>query len=312
MTTAHEPRRGPGAHLSVEDLSALAEGAQPSAAGAAEHLLGCDACRAEVDAMSELLAQFEEWDVPAMPQEVAIRIDAALARESAARAATSGHPAALARGREASTSSGAASVGTGAPETALPESTSVGSTSPGNTGPAAKSPRSATDSRRRRRLPARGLGWALASLILIAGGVSLALNLHTSGTQASSSTAAGSGAAQPYAATNGGQGMNGPQAQDSSPRALALRAASAQLSAWTKQALSNHRPEATLDSPCLSDPAFSGSHVVAIASGPYNGTPATLVVYANPSDASTVTAVVYATPCTAKNYRVLDQGVVTK
>ncbi|MGH6657830.1 MAG: hypothetical protein ACRDVE_21800 [Actinocrinis sp.] len=86
MTTAHEPRREPGVHLSAEDLSALAEGAQPGVAGADGHLADCAACRAEVDAISELFAAFEILDTPPMPTDVAIRIDAALARESADRA----------------------------------------------------------------------------------------------------------------------------------------------------------------------------------------------------------------------------------
>lgn len=88
MTTAHEPRRGPGVHLSTDDLSALAEGAQPAAEGASEHLLDCAACRDEVDAIAQLLAAFETLEAPQLPQEVAIRIDAALAREAAARASS--------------------------------------------------------------------------------------------------------------------------------------------------------------------------------------------------------------------------------
>ena len=86
MTTAHEPHRGPGIHLSVDDLSALAEGAQPAAESASEHLVGCAACRGEVDAIAQLLAAFEALEPPQLPQGVAIRIDAALAREAAARA----------------------------------------------------------------------------------------------------------------------------------------------------------------------------------------------------------------------------------
>lgn len=86
MTTAHEPHRGPDIHLSAEDLSALAEGAQPTAESASEHLVDCAACRGEVAAIAQLLAAFETLEPPQLPQEVAIRIDAALAREAAARA----------------------------------------------------------------------------------------------------------------------------------------------------------------------------------------------------------------------------------
>jgi hypothetical protein len=89
VTTAHEPRRGPDAHPSAEDLSSLAEGAQPGAEGVAGHLLDCQACQDEVDAISDLLVAFEEFEAPAIPHDVAIRIDAALARESAARSGES-------------------------------------------------------------------------------------------------------------------------------------------------------------------------------------------------------------------------------
>lgn len=67
-----------------------------------------------------------------------------------------------------------------------------------------------------------------------------------------------------------------------------------------------------LASPCLSDPAFAGNQVLAVANGTYNGDPATLAVYADPTSLSTVIAVVYATPCAAKNYSVLDSGLVAK
>jgi hypothetical protein len=294
VTTAHEPRRGPGIHLSAEDLSALAEGAEPTAAGAAEHLLECAACQGEVDAMSELLAQFEEWDVPAMPQEVAMRIDAALARESAARAATSGHPAAAAM--EAPASSGSTS----------PESTSSGSASPGS-----KSPVRAAHSRRRRWMPTPALAWSLAALVLIAGGLGLIVKLGMSSTQSSNSAASGSAATTPYAA-QGGSGNSGPNFSNQHPRALTELSPDSPLATWTKQTLSNRRPDATINSPCLSDPAFHNDHVVAVANGPYNGTDATLVVYANPDNAATVISVVYATPCTPTSYRVLAQGLVAK
>jgi hypothetical protein len=296
VTTAHEPRRGPGIHLSAEDLSALAEGAEPTAAGAAEHLLECAACQGEVDAVSELLAQFEEWDVPAMPQEVAIRIDAALARESAARAATSGHPAAAAIGHETSASSGSTS----------PESTSPGSASPGS-----KSPVHPAHSRRRRWMPTPALAWSLAALVLIAGGLGLVVKLGISSTQSSNSAASGSSATTPYAA-QGGSGSSGPKFSNQHPQALTELSPDSPLATWTKQTLSNRRPDATINSPCLSDPAFHNDHVVAIANGPYNGTDATLVVYANPDNAATVIAVVYATPCTTTNYRVLAGGLVAK
>ncbi len=270
MTTAHEPRRGPGTHLSVDDVSALAEGAQPSAADAGEHLLACAACRGEVEAVSELLAQFEQWDAPAIPQEVAIRIDAALARESAARAQTSGDTAPTAHA-------------------------------------AAPSSAAASRSPRRRRLPARALAWALASLVLVAGGVGLALDLASpnapTGTTASSAGTSDQPKAGPNELSSGGQGA---------VRAPDL-AAPAPLAQWTRQVLaSSHNMVAPLASSCPSDPAYSGRQQLATASGSYDGAASMLVVYANPSDPSMVLAVVYAAPCTATNYRVLERGLVAR
>lgn len=315
MTTAHEPRRGPGTHLSVEDLSALAEGAEPSAAGAAGHLLECAACRGEVDAMSDLLAQFEEWDAPPIPRDVAIRIDAALARESAARAATAGHPAAVARTRRET----ASSTSTHFPASTLSDSESSDSESPDRRPPTVASSGNASPPRRRRWRPAPGLSLALATLVLIAGGLGLILKFASSGGQtASNSAASGSAATTPFASQRGPalNGANsGPEAngaQSSAPLSPALHAASSRLAAWTDQALSVHKVDALLASPCLDDPAFVGKHALAVANGNYNGSPATLVVYTAPSDLATVIAVVYAAPCATNGYRVLDSGLVAK
>lgn len=283
MTTAHEPRRGPGTHLSTEDLSALAEGAQPSAAGAAEHLLECAACRGEVDAISELLAQFEMWDAPAIPQEVAIRIDAALARESAARAQAAGSGIGEKADRARASTS---------PAEALVPS------------------RTTTNVRRRRRFPVQGLGWALASLVVIAGGLGLILKVASSSSQSEgASTASGSTAQRNAAPYNANPGLGGAET------APTMVASSSLLATWTTQALSSHRSAygESAGSLCGSaDPAYANHQLLAMTTGPYEGTPSMLVVYANPNDPSTVLAVVYATPCTAANYHVLASGLVAK
>ena len=169
MTTAHEPRRGPGVHLSTDDLSALAEGAQPSTEGASEHLLDCAACRGEVDAIAQLLAAFETLAAPQLPQEVAIRIDAALAREAAARA---GSPNA---------------DGAGA------TSASAGSASSG----------------RRRWWLSRRVGVGLASLATLAGGFALAINLVSSNGSSGSAASSNGSAVRPDAASGGPQRARG-------------------------------------------------------------------------------------------------------
>ncbi len=265
MTTAHEPRRGPGVHLSTEDLSALAEGAEPTAEGASEHLLGCAACRGEVDAIAELLAAFETFDEPEIPQEVAIRIDAALAREAAARTASSS-PA-------ASASASADGV---------------------------------SGARRRRRL-SRGFAWGLASLAVVAGGVTLAVNLISTNAPMSGSAASSGAAIKPYASVEAG-----PQRAEGQLSSPGLIAPTSALAIWVKQALAGTRPDAQINSPCLADPAFGGEQPLRVVNGTYEGVSAALVVYANGTDPKTVRAVVYAQPCAASSYRVLAQGIVAK
>lgn len=289
MTTAHEPRRGPGTHLSVEDLSALAEGAQPSAVDAHEHLLECAACRGEVDAISELLAQFEDWDAPTIPREVAIRIDAALVRESAARAETLG----------AAAGSDSAEPGSAAPSRSA---TTSGSTGVGR-------------STRRHWLPARGLAWALASLVLIAGGFGLVLKLAStggsSGAGASSASGTVNSAMRPEAGPNGQYSESRGAAQTPT-----LAAPNSRLAQWTRQVLAGERslaePFSTAASSCTSDPAYTAWQRLATTGGMYDGVASMLVVYANPSDTTKVLAVVYAVPCAASRYHVIDQALVMK
>jgi len=331
VTTAHEPRGGPGTHLSTEDVSALAEGAQPSAQGAAEHLARCAVCRGEVDAMSELLAQFEEWDTPAMPQEVAIRIDAALARESAARAATAGHPAAAANALEASAASGTAPSASTPPGNTSPAGTSpagtpsgnasAGSGFPGSASPASSSPGSkpsGDDARPRRRFwrPSPGLSWAAAALVLIAGGLGLIVKLSISSAQSSqnsvASSGSGSAAQQPFTAQRSPE-LNAPDTRDQpAPSSSTVRAPNSALAVWTTQTLSEHHMGAMLDPSCLADPKFADSHQLATAAGSYGGQVAMLVIYANPQNPATVRAVIYASPCSSGNFRVLDEGLVAK
>jgi hypothetical protein len=221
------------------------------------------------------LAQFEEWEAPVIPREVALRIDAALARESAARTET---------------------AGADAPSKAAPSKT-------------------AARSGGRRRLSGHGLGWALASLVLVAGGVGLGLKVasstSTSTNSASSSGVAGSGSAgtRPYAGPNRANSSAGGTYGE-----LSTAPAGSELAQWAKQILASREPLAAQMSAasCAADPAFTGRQQLATADGDYKGTPSTLVVYANPSDPSFVLAVAYAFPCTATNRPVLDRALVAK
>lgn len=109
--------------------------------------------------------------------------------------------------------------------------------------------------------------------------------------------------------------MNSPMYQGKyGPGSGAAAAPDSQLALWTKQALSNHASKmgTAINSPCLSDPTYSGGQELATADGTYDGVASTLVVYANPSDPATVLAVVYATPCSAAKYRVLTESLVAR
>jgi len=275
VTTAHEPRRGPGIHLSPDDVSALAEGAQPGAEGAAEHVLACRDCRAEVDAITELLAAFEEFEAPVMPQDVALRVDAALARESAARAAL-----------PAPSQSAAASD--------------------------AASPSTLSKAARPRRgfwrlSPA--LGFGLAALAVVVGGLSLLIYAVSSSSPVVSS-ASGSAAERPNAIPKSAQNHDLTRLP-----ATGLLDPSSPLALWVKASVplpqtGNSVYSSQASTPCVADPRFAGRKLLAVREGTYQGSPAELVVYANGDDTSTVYALAYATPCGPSDFRVLDSGVV--
>jgi hypothetical protein len=295
VTTAHEPRRGPGTHLSDEELSALAEGAQPGAAGRTEHLEGCAECRAAVDALSDLLMELAEFDAPALPQDVAIRIDAALARESMARTAgVSDVPLAQSRSADADPDANAASargaVGDGVP----------------------------ARSRRARR---KGFGWGLASLVLVLGGVVALVDLTSSSAVSSGSATAASGEGQ-YRSIPKSNGVGphslpqlGPAASES-----ATAIASAPLVVWVRQLLARTPVTGKLSSDagsaavinCQSDPRFADVQQLGSTTGTFDGREATLVVYADGAATSTVYAVAYAAPCSASNFTILNEGVVSR
>ena len=297
MTKAHEPRRGPGAHLSTEDLSALADGAQPGAEGAQAHLRDCPDCRVEVDTISDLLAALAEFDAPPLPPEVAIRIDAALVREAAARAE--------------------------APPSAL--DSVFGSASGSESSLRTATGRDSSSGRKRRGIP-RGLGWGLASLALVAGGLTLFVNLSSS-SSGSAPAASSNGKVQDSATSPGSPGaLAAPQFGSTAPQTLA---AATPLAMLVKELLPTRAAETTPGSntpptsPCLADPRFASlaaAQALAAANRTFEGTAATIVVYPNraangtenAAEPATVLAVVYVAPCTTSSYRILTEGIVLR
>lgn len=99
MTRAADQERREHRHLTADELSAAAEsvrrgGAQPEADGA-----GCGVCRGRVEDLLVVLDTLPRLERPALPQTVAIRLDAALVREAQRRAAEGPGPAAARRRR---------------------------------------------------------------------------------------------------------------------------------------------------------------------------------------------------------------------
>ncbi|WP_405005491.1 zf-HC2 domain-containing protein [Kitasatospora purpeofusca] len=178
--SSSDPTTGP--HPSVDELADLSEDllAPAEAEALREHLAGCADCRETVDALTEVRGLLGAAEAPAMPSDVAARIDAALAAAAGpptpvtAPTAAPGVPAA----RPAPT----------APPKAPPARPATG-TGPGRP--------------RRGRRRALLLGSAAALLVLGLGGAFLSLS--SSGRQDLSATAATSaaGTAAPESSASG-------------------------------------------------------------------------------------------------------------
>ena len=155
----------------VEDLLAPQAAAELSA-----HLTGCPACRESREALDEIRSLLGETEVPSIPEDVALRIDAALAAEAAAPSAgvhqADSPPRALA---------------------------APGATPRGSVGPSGAR-RGDSQGRRARRLRRAALGMAsLAACGLI---ITAVLNTHTT----ESSSGARGAAAGGFSGAAGGAG----------------------------------------------------------------------------------------------------------
>ena len=80
--------RDDGAHASAEQLGDLLDGGLPDekAGAVAAHVAGCARCAAVQDQLAAVPALLAATSVPAMPPQVALRLDAAISAESARRA----------------------------------------------------------------------------------------------------------------------------------------------------------------------------------------------------------------------------------
>ncbi|HEX4791712.1 MAG TPA: hypothetical protein VH372_24820 [Actinospica sp.] len=80
MTEPQEPRSAAAEHLAPEELSEYAYSPETAAARLREHAEACAACAAEIEDLRLVLATLAELPEPALPVEVGVRLDAALAR----------------------------------------------------------------------------------------------------------------------------------------------------------------------------------------------------------------------------------------
>lgn len=80
MTEPQEPRSAALEHLTDEEVSECAYSPETAAAGCLEHAEGCGRCAAEIADLQSVLAQLADLPEPAFPNEVGVRIDAALER----------------------------------------------------------------------------------------------------------------------------------------------------------------------------------------------------------------------------------------
>lgn len=80
MTEPQEPRSAALDHLTDEEASECAFSPETAAAGWLEHAEGCARCATEITDLKLVLAQLADLPEPAFPDEVGIRIDAALER----------------------------------------------------------------------------------------------------------------------------------------------------------------------------------------------------------------------------------------
>lgn len=111
MTEPQEPRGAAPAHLTPEELSEYAFSPETAAEGLLEHVEGCADCAAELADLRVVLTELAALPEPELPESVAIRLDAAVARawldvdaeqEAAREAAASAAAAKARRGRRAS------------------------------------------------------------------------------------------------------------------------------------------------------------------------------------------------------------------
>jgi anti-sigma factor RsiW len=275
--TAPHPVLDSSGHPPVETIAEYLEDLLPPTAAARlrEHLADCAECRDTGAALQEIQSLLGQTDTPALPDDVGLRLDAALAAEALLAATPEPAPAPEAAPVPAPGSSGSASGSAGAPprKPHSPSSGPVGGTQRPPAGPGRG---------RARGWRRAALGVAALAVVGLVGTAVVRINSEGGAGNGSSSGAKSS-------AVSAGTGVNGANGDLSSLGVLSdatlaqqVRGLLAGTAAMNPQAkpTSEAAARAAGAPACVLDAAArSGETPLTAAQGLYRGTPVTVLVY---------------------------------
>ncbi|MGX5391995.1 anti-sigma factor family protein [Streptomyces anulatus] len=308
-------------HPEVSEISDLTEGLlSPSrAAEVRQHVAECDLCSEVRDSLEEIRDLLGTMPTPEpMPEDIAARIDAALAAEVRPTAPVVDEPVVVSR--ETTTvedtttdraTSESASRSIGAPAPSRPAGRSSAATGPGR-----------RPARRRRR--AVVLGTAFGAAVI---GMSVFFLQSIAPSGDSSKTAADSGVSaaesSAHAYTDGTlesqvQDLLGGGASQESPGAKKVppgadtKSSSEAVTPDTEGSRSPLKAPAVVVPPCVQQATGRTTPALALDEGTYQGTDAYLVVLPHPGDPSRVQAYVVATSCVDAAPKSIGQLLLTR
>ncbi|MFD5207143.1 hypothetical protein ACFWNF_09435 [Streptomyces anulatus] len=293
-------------HPEVSEISDLTEGLlSPSrAAEVQQHVAGCDLCSEVRDSLEEIRDLLGTMPTPEpMPEDIAARIDAALAAEVRPTGPVADEPVVVSRetttGEDTTTdraTSESASRSIGAPAPSRPAGRSAAATGPGR-----------RPTRRRRRAVVLGTAFGAAvigmSVFFLQ---SIAPSGDSSKTAADSGVSAAESSAHAYAdgtLESQVQDLLGGRASQESPGAKKVppgadtKSTSEAVTPDTAATRSPLKAPAVVVPPCVQQATGRTTPALALDEGTYQGTDAYLVVLPHRSDPSRVQAYVVAASC---------------
>ncbi|MFI1247086.1 anti-sigma factor family protein [Streptomyces anulatus] len=293
-------------HPEVSEISDLTEGllSPPRAAEVRQHVSGCDLCSEVRDSLEEIRDLLGTMPAPEpMPEDIAARIDAALAAEVRPTAPVVDEPVVVSRETttdedittdRATSESDSRSIG--APSPSRPAGRSSAATGPGR-----------RPARRRRRAVVLGTAFGAAvigmSVFFLQ---SIAPSGDSSKTAADSGVSAAESDAHGYAdgtlqsqvqdLLDGGASQESPGAEKVPPGAD-TKSSSEAVTPDTAASRSPLKAPAVVVPPCVQQATGRTTPALALDEGTYQGTDSYLVVLPHPSDPSRVQAYVVAASC---------------